>query len=306
MATTYLRGAGISTNALLPNVALTDEERVVWSLFADHAAEKAALWIDVPSARMYKGLTADGAAAPARLLDRCGDRYFAADAVMQAHPIIVTDSITGKPALMFGAGGVAPNALDQTYNGALVSPSLLDAAGAEKNNKPLFLRSTGWSLAYKIRLPVPSTTVNGVTFGSITGGTVLGGASADGMTVSSSFSSGQLKAQNDFTVDVAGQRLLIGPDLRDAAWHDVVISYDHAAGSMRGWIDGTAHTPITSGVTTDIAATTGANKPVIGGVVSGPPTNRFIGFLSCLYWLPGPVFGDTEARLAVRNLMATR
>lgn len=245
--------------------------------------------------------------------DRVADRLFRPEPVRNRHPFLVVDSITGKPCMMFGAGGAAPNALDDTFNGTLVSPAIKDATGAEANARPLILPAQGWTCLARVRVPAPGATMNGVTYNAV-GGAVLGAAAvagaADCLAIQIERSIGRLRMFNRIGVTTNGQWYERGGDLRDGAWHTIIGWWDPATGSMGAEVDGVA-SAILSGVTTDIApaaTSAGADLPMIGGVggSSGGPDARFSGAVSVLAFLPNATGKDAAVRAKLRAAAAEK
>ncbi|WP_264046858.1 LamG-like jellyroll fold domain-containing protein [Methylobacterium flocculans] len=310
MAGTVSRGTGTSPDLTGVNLGYTDVERAAWPAFASSAAAKRSLWIEASQERFYRKGAAFDPPAQFKLLDRAGGRIFAPEPVRNRHPYIVTDSITKRPVWTFGAGGVAPNVLDTDFNGVLSCPSVLDIAGAETNNLPLFAPSTGYSLAFKTRIPTRNTSVNGLTFTSV-GGAILGAGNTD--SPNSAFSAqidgggGYLRVYNQQSVQAGNQYAYRDLDFRDGVWHTYIVTFDQAAGEFRIFVDG-AEAPKISGCTTDILAAMGGDKPVIGGtgLFPGGISPRFFGFMAFLAYIPGPVLNNATSRAAMLALMATR
>lgn len=318
MVTTYQKGRGSSGNANVAPRAPTDEERAFWAWCEPFADDKTGIWIDPTGpGSLYLNGAAGDAPAGFKLVDRIGDRIFTPDPIQGRHPFVATDSITGKPVWMFGAGGSGGNALSQSANGTLVNASVLDDDDEETNNLPLILPGVGWSFAAKVRVPAPSATINGVTYGATVGGSLFGGASTDATTDFDNFSitidtgAGYYRMFNQRGIVTTNQWYSRNVDFRDGAWHDYVAAYDHVAGSYQVWIDGVGMTSVT-GVTTDILPSTtqtGVDKPMVGAVGngSGGPASRFSGALAFMVFLQTPILAaEADARTAVRALMATR
>ncbi|MBN8294899.1 hypothetical protein JI664_23210 [Rhodobacter sp. NTK016B] len=302
MATTYFRGPG-KAPASAANVSPSAAEAAAWQLFSAHTADQSALWFDVPSSRLYQRLGAADAASGAKLVDRCGSRVFVAHPTRNRHPFIINDNVTGRPVLCFGAGGAAPNDLNNTFSGVLHDALGDNAAG-------LFAPDTGWSLAAKVRVPANGATVNGVAFSTNTGGCVLGSMGATTADASSFLefdqSNGRTRAYNQRSVGTTNQFYGDSTDRRDGLWHDYVITYDDVAGIYRCWTDGALAGTVT-GCTTDIPSAAGSDQPMLGATTdTGGYAARFGGFLACLYWLPGPVLNGDDDRATTRALMATR
>lgn len=313
MGTIYFKGSGIQPNTALPSVQVSASEAAAWPYFSSYAATKEALWVECASSRYYRKLGAADAPALAKIIDRCGDRVFTTDTVRLRHPIIVTDSITGRPVMQFGAGGTSPNALSTSVSGMMTNASILNSSNAEINALSLMKPAVGWSVAAKVRVPTPSTVANGVSFGSTVGGTILGGAGLgtspnENFTVQISTSAGTIRGFNQIGITTSGQWFQGSGDLRDGTWHDVIVTWNPTTSTMSGWIDGTAQTPVTT-VTTDISSTAACQIPMLGGIgdnVSGN-TQTFVGFIAFVAFLPTPVLAtDGAARTAIRALMATK
>ena len=309
MVSVEFRGAGKSPYTSAPTIATTAVERSAWLYFSSLADEKKAIWLDPSSPRFYRGLGAADEPAQARLLDRCGDRIFTPESVRNRHPIIITDSVTGRPVFMFGAGGSSPNALDSDYNGALICAEGFDAHGVGDNNASMWVPSVGFSIAFKARVPATNGTMNGATF-TVSGGAVFGGAT----TADNDTSAAAVGVSNNGVSFVQtmvggdGTSLNSGStDFRNTGWHDFVMTYNASTTTLRIYEDGTEITPDT-GATTDVASTAGSSKVMFGayGNASGGPGSRFCGCIAFAAMFQGPVLEDSTARAAIRALMATR
>lgn len=304
MGTTIQRTQTRGYNGALLDLRPTYNERVVWQLFDDYAVDKSGFWINGQS-RFGINTGASDAIAPFRLLDRCGDRLFAPDPIQLRHPFLVNDSITGKSVWCFGAGGSSPNALSNSANGALYTPSMLTAAGVEINAMPM-IEPGGFSFAAKVRVPTPSTTANGISFGATTGGAIFGGRAssiADCMLVSVQQTVGQFQAR---TRETGGSGIAPSGDIRDGLWHDLVVTYDPGTTTLKGWLDGTL-VATNSSASTDVSTADGANLPMIGAISTdggAGPSTRFGGFIAAAFYLPTSVLNSDAARAAVRTLMA--
>lgn len=300
MGTTIQRTQARAYNNSLSDLRPYSSERSAWLYFDTPAVDKSGLWI-TGGARFGVNTGASDAVAPFRLLDRCGDRQFAPDPVQQRHPFIVTDTITGKPVWTFGAGGSSPNALSSSNNGALYTPSMLTAAGVETNALPM-IEPGGFSFAAKVRVPEPSTTANGISFGSTTGGAIFGSRPAsytNSLIVSVQQVTGQFQAR---TRETAGSAISPVGDIRDGLWHDLIVSYDPATTTMRGWLDGTL-VATNASASIDVSVVSGAELPQIGAIGSTLDT-RFVGFVASIIYLPSSILANDTARAAIRTLMS--
>lgn len=254
MAGTVSRGTGVSPDLSGAILGYTDVERAAWPSFVPYVSTKRALWIEAGQPRFYRKGGPTDPPSGYKLLDRCGGRIFSPEPVRNRHPFILTDGLTGRPVWTFGAGGVTPNNLDTDFSGVLACASTLDASGTETNNLPLFAPTTGYSIAFKTRVPVVGSTVNGLTF-SAAGGSVLGGGRTD--TATGAFSAqidagaGYLRVHNQFGTATANQYGFRDIDFRDGAWHTFIVNFNQSAGTIRVFVDG-VETPTISGCTTDI------------------------------------------------------
>lgn len=308
MSSMYFSGEGVSP---APGVTygLTDVERRAWALFDAYAANGKALWIDAGSRYALNSGPGD-APSGFELLDRCADRRFRPEPVRNRHPYLVAAS--GRPMLMFGAGGTAPNALDTNFNGTLYPPSILASDGVtETNQRPMLLPGQGWTVAFRFAMATPGSALNGVTYatagGSLLGGGVTGTDSSAGLSIGFDNNSGYLQALNQRGVQTGGQFLQVGTDHRTGATYSYVVTWDVAAGTMRAWRDRTLVATQTS-VTTDISTAAGCSVPMIGGVgqLTSGPAARFFGGMSFLSFLPGAVGNDDAIRSTLFDLMAAR
>lgn len=285
----------------------SDVERAVWPLFRPYRENKRALWVEAAAPSLYRG---GGVADPPgafRILDRVGGRIFTPEKIRNRHPIVMKDSVTGKPVMMFGAGGAGtPNALDSTFNGVLECAPILEG-GVEVNDLPLFYPDTGYSVCAKIIVPPPNITFNGLPFTTV-GGPILGsGSPTNSMAIIVEGSVGRARAFNDVSVNANNQYYEFPFDLRDAQAHTLTFTYNDATGTYRHWRDGNEMAAV-SGCTTDISTGAGASRPAIGGfgLTATGPQGRFCGGIFALMVLPGPVLEQAAARDKVHALMATR
>ncbi len=307
MSTLYAFEGATNPNTSLPLARPSAADMAAWAYFDSLADTRRAVWLEASMPQYALGMTPAGLIAGAYLLDRCGRRLLTPHPGQLRHPHIVTDSITGRPVLAFGAGGSSPNALDSNNNGAMACASVLDVSGVETNNTPIFATGTGLSVAFKTRIPVPSTTANGLAFGTFTGGNLLGSytevSSTDAVIAGFNGSTGLI---NFRTRESSGSSIAGAADRRDGAWHDYMIVYDDTGNTINLYEDGVAVTPVT-GATIDFSTAAGVEKLLIGGIGnSGTVGGRFVGFAAFIGILQGPVLADATARTALRNLMATR
>ena len=307
MTSLYIQTDGDSRFSGGNSYALSTEERDAWAYFDRLADDKKAVWIDPRATSLHKYLGVSDSPARARIIDRCGDRVFTRVSELDRHPILMEEA--GKPIFLFGAGGVSPNELSSSSNGAMICADGVDGRGVGDNNPDVWVPGVGWSAAWKSKLPVPSTTVNGVAFGSATGGFVFGNATTADDTSSGGVGNSLSTGRAEIHTKSSGSNASLGgsTDRRDSAWHDYIMTYNPATTTLRIWEDGVAVTPNTA-ATDDVSTATGSSKIMLGarGRQSGGPTGRFIGFLAYACWLQGPVFESAAARAAIRALMATR
>ena len=276
-----------SGNTNLSDIRESLQEAAARALFAPLAASKGAVWLDASTYTTVinpdgsrtddAAYSADQAANqnpiryPFALADRVGGRQFRRG-FLNKHPCrVAVDELSGKPCFLFGVGGTGTNALSNAGNGEIWTPSILDAAGVEINQKPDLLKPGGYSWAFVLRMAQQGQTINGATVGQYPGGTVIGASAtaATAFRIGFDYSTGQLNIYHGNT-----QVFLNTTDHRDNLGHRYQGWYDAAAGTIGVLKDGVALTNVrpSTAVTTDIPAVTGTSAIMRIGSWDDPTT----------------------------------
>ena len=293
MATNRIKLPGASGNRNAPVKDWSAAEMGLWRYADPYVADRSGIWIDASSDWLYRNGGPSDDPAGYALIDRLGDRIFTSG-IGARHPITVRDTATGKPCLLFGAGGAGPNVLADGNNGDLEAKSRIDARGQEVNRLPLWDKDRGFSRAFVVRIPQPNQTLNGVTFGSAVGGAILGGGADSGSPfVDVAFDTGNL------TYYYGSGGVFSAADYRNGNLTKIIETLEPtnnpAQFRYNMWINDPTGAPDVTGLTPALPDGDKA-YPRIGGigktVISGP----LRGFLFGLVYLPGPIFNDEAAR----------
>ncbi|MBJ7440581.1 MAG: hypothetical protein JHD35_16345 [Sphingopyxis sp.] len=289
---------GSSGNENVPRVPTTDAEDALFAVLEPYRAAKAGIYIDCMHGLQYRNAAAGDAPSGFELLDLLGGRRFrvglgAGTVGAGRHPWITTDDVTGQPALMFGAGGSGGNAI--SFGSDLEKPSMI-VGGEEANRLPLFNPATGFTMAAALRVPTPSTTVNGQLWPATTGGVVLGSCAASPRSPSLEVIYGSGNARMRPRQD-AGPTTAVADSANHAnsQWLRLVATYNASLNRGRIWVNGAAYIETTSmaQIYGDDAA---GLLPRIGGIGATALASRYIGILGTLICVPAPIAEDSATR----------
>lgn len=309
MTTKTLR-SGTATGAG-PDVRDHAAADAFFSLFEPYIDSGEAFWFQAggpepTKAAHYVGGGDAIAASKFRLYDRASSRVMVPSA-LDRHPLIRNnDGSRAAPFFAFGAGGVSPNLLALTANGDLVADSAI-VNGAEGNDFPFFKPGVGFTIFAQFMAVTPSTTKNGIAFpASGNGGCIIGNRAANNNECAALYidpSSGVLIATTRYSVV---NNVLGGADLRDSTWHRAIWVHDPGrTQASELFVDGSS-TGTRANSPADVTTVPGADKLHLAGM--GPksgPQLRFMGFLSFVAGLPGPVGDQSAVRTLATNFMAT-
>ena len=289
---------GSSGNENVPSVPTTVAEDALFAAIEPYRAAKSGIYIDCMHGLQYRNAGAGDAPSGFELLDLLGGRRFrvglgAGTVGAGRHPWIATDDVTSQPVLMFGAGGSGGNAI--AFGSDLENPSII-VNGAEANRLPLFDPAAGFTMAAAVRVPTPSTTVNGQLWPATTGGVILGSCAASPKSPSLEVIYGSGNARMRPRQD-AGPTTAVGDSANHAnsQWLRLVATYNRSLNRGRIWVNGAAYIE-----TTSMAQIYGDDPlgllPRIGGLGSTALTSRFIGILGTLICVPAPIAEDDATR----------
>lgn len=296
MGTQITQASGSSSASSVPVRRPTDAEMAMWKYCERHEKTKAGIWLDASSDWLYRnGGPADDPAA-FQLIDRIGNRRFKTGLAAK-HPIVVTDQLTGKPALMFGGGGAAPNQI--TAASDLECPSIL-ANAVETNRLPLLTPGTGYSIAWAQLAPTPETTYNGVAWGATTGGSVLGGSaqSPDAAFWGVTFGTGIIHAHNSGAASASAAVTAGTTNYCNSTWLKCVATYDATLARVQLWVGSADAVPFVKTSMLPMTGTADAMRPRIAGIGLSAVGERLIGMAGGLIYLPEPILDDPTARTA--------
>lgn len=235
--------------------------------------------IDVTRATLTQNFTPDGPPDQAILYGRENAIYVPQSyGGQRRHPII--GAINDRRCLVFGAGGYAPNDLNQGLNGALRRLAVPGPGGVETNDLPLHKPGASRTFWGRIHVPLPGTSVAGVAWpssGYVPGGTLIGSAGGNqSLCLAIDTNNGKLTLQNRRSVvNWAGVA-----DLRDGNIHNFLCTFNAVTGVGTGYVDGAASgQPVTQ--PSDVVTTDGAARLVIAGFLdsSGSVADRFSGIV---------------------------
>lgn len=302
--------AGVSERS-----SLVDRTLAGWLAPYFDAGEAVMIDVRRPNIAFGLGLVlGGGASAPPegfRLADRGNTEWSAHPAGGNArHPVLTTYAPNGRPALLFGAGGSAPNVLNGTFNGALKRAARVNAAGVDINNRSIIKVGTGWTAWGKFALPAPGATVGAITFPTDTyalGGSIMGGgqsAATNPFTIYIRPNDGQIQCwnRNGDALAVASATV----NVADGNLHSFIANWNPTTGLGQIRIDGNETVNASRTMTTDVVTGTGYDRLIIGGVenINGGVQLPFGGFLFGAGFVAAPIGENAQFRGALNAAMA--
>jgi hypothetical protein len=298
-----LKSDGRSPYAAGQSTNLSAAKQAVFDLLSPHVGTGEVCWFEVdglptdrPKPRRYLKGQRDVIPADFRWVCRMTGRELAVGYSGYV-PWVMTDEVTGKPIMMVGEGGIFPNTMSD-LGSDLICPSIVNGLGDELNNTDMFSPGSH-TVAAVMRIPAPSTVMNGITFGTVTGGAILGGSSSTSnnnfaMYTDISGSPGMFRFRNQ--IGVNGVEGVI--DYRDASLLKIKVQYDDAADLYTWYVNrnGSETSGTVSSATNIPAADAEARKLHVFAVKNSPPALSFFGACACIIRAPAALLATSANR----------